>query len=268
MKTNLLILSMLILGTLTSCSGSGDKKSTSASGNVITFTTAKEVGETINLTINADEADQADVWIDLNNNGKKDDGEAVTEFGREGHVETLFTLGAQTVSLYGNVTQLTNVDNKLTALDVSGNPLLTVLNCISNEITSLNVSKNTALVELACRSNKITSLDVSKNQLLEEVLCGGSELTKLTLSNPVLERIDANYSQLTALDVSGCPVLEELRIQENQFSKESLEALFNTLPDRASKEYEGKVKIYDNPGTDEADTSVAEGKKWVVDKEF
>jgi len=68
----------------------------------MTLTTAKAVGETIELSINADAADQADVWVDLNNNGAKDAGEEVTEFD-----QTLaYTLGAQTVTIYGKVTKL------------------------------------------------------------------------------------------------------------------------------------------------------------------
>jgi len=39
-------------------------------------------GETIRLWIDAAEADRPDVWVDLNNNGTKDDGEAVTEFDK------------------------------------------------------------------------------------------------------------------------------------------------------------------------------------------
>ena len=46
----------------------------------MTLTTAKSVEETLELWIDAAEADRSGVWIDLNNNGKKDDGEAVTNF--------------------------------------------------------------------------------------------------------------------------------------------------------------------------------------------
>lgn len=46
----------------------------------ITFTTTKNSGETITLLIDAADEDKKDVWIDLNNNGKRDEGEEVTNF--------------------------------------------------------------------------------------------------------------------------------------------------------------------------------------------
>ena len=98
------------------------------------LTTAKPVEETIKLWIDAAEVDRPDVWIDLNNNGEKDDGEAVNKF--EKYVE--YTLGAQTVTVYGKVT---------------------VLNCKNNELTSLDVGDNTALKYLSCRENLLTSLE-------------------------------------------------------------------------------------------------------------
>ncbi|MGB4654680.1 MAG: hypothetical protein WBH98_04530 [Bacteroidales bacterium] len=268
MRTYLLIIA-LIAATLLSGCGNKQKPNTSAEMNTkITFTTSKEVGEKIILSINADEADQSDIWIDLNNNGVKDKGEAVTEFGEEAFVETEFKLRAQTVTLYGNVTHFTCVENEITDLDVSENPLLIDLNCNNNDLTSLDVSKNTALEALGCRSNKIASLDLSENQALEELLCGCKELTSLTLSNPELELIDANFSSLTSLDLSACPGLQEVRILENNFTEEALEAMFGTLPDRTDQSWEGKAKINGNPGTETVDTSIAESKNWVVVKEF
>ncbi|MDD3738662.1 MAG: hypothetical protein PHP31_05150 [Lentimicrobiaceae bacterium] len=268
MKTYLLIIALVAATLLSGCGNKQNLNTNAEMKTKITFTTSKEVGEKIILSINADEADQSEIWIDLNNNGVKDKGEAVTEFGEEAFVETEFKLGAQTVTLYGNVTYLTCVDNDITTLDVSGNPLLTELNCISNEITSLDLSKNTALKVLACRSNEISSLDLSNNKELEEALCGCEELTSLTLSNPVLELLDANFSSLTSLDLSACPELQEVRILENDFTEEAIENMFGTLPDRTGKSWEGKAKINGNPGTETVDTSIAESKNWVVDKEF
>ena len=96
----------------------------------MTFTTAKAIGAKVELLIDAEEPDRADIWIDLNNNGVKDDGEAVTKFGSMGE----YTLGSQTVTIYGKVTKL---------------------DCIKNQITSLDVSKNSNLKFLACYENKI-----------------------------------------------------------------------------------------------------------------
>jgi hypothetical protein len=177
------------------------------------------VGETIELIINADEADRADVWIDLNNNGKKDAGEAVTHFGNEYSTRTEFTLGAQTISIYGKVTELHCYDNRLTALDVSKNPSLTVLDCGDNHLTELDVSNNSRLAELWCEDNRLTSLDVSNNPKLVELWCEGNQLAVLDLSNnPKLIGLYCFWNQLTALDVSNNPKLTELYCWDNHLT--------------------------------------------------
>lgn len=46
----------------------------------IIFTTSRAKGEIVKLAIFAEEKDQPHIWIDLNNNDVKDEGEAVTHF--------------------------------------------------------------------------------------------------------------------------------------------------------------------------------------------
>jgi len=105
----------------------------------MTFTTAKAIGAKVELLIDAEEPDRANVWIDLNNNGVKDDGEAVTKFGSMGE----YTLGSQTVTIYGKVTKLDCIENQITSLDVSKNSNLKFLACYENKIFGSNM---TALV--------------------------------------------------------------------------------------------------------------------------
>lgn len=267
MKLNLFIISVLAAGLLIGCSG--NSKTDAKSDIQITFTTDKAVGETILLTINAEEADQADVWIDLNNNGEKEEGEAVSKFGEEGRREarSTFTLGAQTITLHGKVTHFTCVDIDLTKLDVTANPFLVNLNCNVNKLTSLDVSQNTALVELGCFNNQITSMDVTNNQLLEKLHCGSEKLSKLTLSNPVLDWLTCDNSSLTTLDFSACPMLDDINISNSLFEKTGLDKLFSTLPDRRKEYSKGDIEITGNPGAETADASIAESKNWEVTKD-
>ncbi len=97
----------------------------------ITLTTQKKVGEEIELRIRALPADRAGVWIDLNNNGKKDAGESSIKYNDLGGS---YTCTAQAVTLYGKVTEL---------------------DCQGNLLTALSVSKNTALASLSCRRNQL-----------------------------------------------------------------------------------------------------------------
>ena len=174
----------------------------------MTLTTTNNVGETISLLISASEADKADVWIDLNNNGTKDPGESDILFDSDKY----YTLGAQTITIYGKVTYLDCSDNSLTALDVSHNAALQQLECYVNSLSTLDVTKNTALTYLDCGYNLLPTLDVTKNTVLEALLC--------------------DENSLTELDVTNNTELLFIFCHANQIEGEKMETLVNSLFDR------------------------------------
>ncbi len=184
----------------------------------MTFTTTKAIGEKIELQINAEAADQAGVWIDLNNNGKKDDGEAVTTFDDKKRVS--YIIGAQTITIYGKITNLNCYFNQLTQLDISKNTALTYLSCYSNQLTELDISQNTALEELDCSSNQLTQLDISKNTALTYLDCNFNQLTQLDISkNTALTYLCCGGNQLTQLDISKNTALTYLYCNFNQLTQ-------------------------------------------------
>jgi hypothetical protein len=253
----------------------------------MTLTTAKSVEETIGLWIDAAEADRPGVWIDLNNNGEKDDGEAVTKFRKF----VGYTLGAQTVTVYGKVTVLYCEYNRLTSLNVSNNPALTELSCHENRLTSLDVSNNPALTELWCYENRLTTLDVSKNIKLSFLSCFSNQLTTLDVSNnkelyklycyknqlisldvssnKKLWLLSCHDNQLTSLDVSKNTLLEFLLCYNNKISGGNMTALVNSLPDYNDKVV-GKFRVIDKESDTEQNVitadqaAVATGKNWMV----
>ncbi len=179
----------------------------------MTLTTAKSVEETLELWIDAVEADRSGVWIDLNNNGKKDDGEAVTTFDSK----VSYTLGARTVTIYGKVTKLICYNNRLTTLNVSNNKELWSLDCGVNQLTSLDVSNNSSLTELSCQKNQLATLDVSNNPALTELWCYENRLTTLDVSKNIkLSFLSCLSNQLTSLNVSNNKELYKLYCYENQ----------------------------------------------------
>jgi len=131
----------------------------------MTFTTTKNVGESVRLHIDAAEADRADIWLDLNNNGKKDSGEDDITFGGW----AFYALGAQTVTIYGKVAAFNCSKQNLTALDVSNNPALQVLVCSHNSLSVLDLSKNTGLMCLYSHRNQIkkTAMDNLVNSIVD-----------------------------------------------------------------------------------------------------
>ncbi len=177
----------------------------------ITLTTAKSVGETIKLSIYA----TSTVWIDLNNNGKKDPGEGNVT----GSDDIIYTLGAKTIRIYGGVYSLRCEDNQLTAIDASGCTTINGLYCSDNQLTALNVNECTALQYLHCENNRLTSLDVSGRTKLRELLCDDNKLTSLNISGCMLLRqFWCNNNRLTSLNVSDRAELSQFLCDNNQLT--------------------------------------------------
>jgi len=175
-------------------------------------------------------------------------------------------LTALDVSKNPMLTRLYCSYNKLKNLDLSKNPVLTELYCSNNELRHLDLSKNPVLTELTCSYNQLTTLDLSKNPVLTGLTCSYNQLTTLDVSkNPVLTGLSCSYNQLTTLDVSKNPVLTGLAITGNLFEAEKngegLNPLFRMLPGTLKSKI---LRIEDNPGTAACDPSIAEAKGWVV----
>jgi Leucine-rich repeat (LRR) protein len=157
---------------------------------------------------------------------------------------------ARKIVIIGNVTRLTCVDIGLTALDVSRNTTLIVLDCSENQLTALDVSRSAALTDLDCSLNQLTALDVSRNTALERLRC--------------------NHNQITGLDMSKNTALWLLYCAGNQLTAAALNGLFRTLPSYPGPvEYEkyGDIRISfreggGNPGYLDCDRSIAEKKGW------
>ncbi|WP_244869680.1 InlB B-repeat-containing protein [Porphyromonas uenonis] len=228
MSKQLRIWLFVLLGTLLT-------STTLLAQGVITMTTSRKVGETIELMIMAN----GSVSIS-----------GVRENARTDGSYTRYTLTSQTVTIRGNVTELSCSNflnpSQLTSLDISGCTALTTLYCSYSQLTSLDVSKNTALTTLYCSNNQLTSLDVSNCTTLTSLDCKDNQLASLNASgctalaesnfkcqnNPLtsinlsgcqsLKSFSWTGGKLTSLDVSGCTALTTLWCYSNQLT--SLEA--------------------------------------------
>ena len=103
---------------------------------------------------------------------------------------------------------------------------LETLNCVQCELTALDVSENTKLEMLDCESDsllgsmRLTELDVSQNKALKELNCWGIKMQKLNVSGcTALEKLDCGGNQLTALDVSENTNLTILRCESNHLAE-------------------------------------------------
>ena len=200
--TNRLTAGSAILPTVATAAPSGVLRS--GSTNVITFTTAKAVGEEITFYM---------VY-----SGDKPTLSGATRTP-ESWKDATYTLTSQTVTITGDVTYFLCSKNQLTALDVSNDTALTWLDCSGNQLTALDVSKNTALTTLDCYHNQLTALDVSKNTALTNLDCSNNQLTALDVSkNTALTTLTCFKNQLTTLDVPQHTALEKLDCYNNQLT--------------------------------------------------
>lgn len=115
--------------------------------------------------------------------------------------------------------------NKLSDLDLSGNPLLRELYCSRNFITSFDLSSNpqietfycvgngatsivlkgcSALSHLECQENEMESIDLSECTSLKTLYVSSKNLTQLDLSkNTILQTFSCVYSDIRVLDLSN-----------------------------------------------------------------
>ncbi len=194
----------------------------------IELTTTKNNGEYLNIIMKAQKDE--DVWIDLNDNRKKDYNETVTldtaSFRKGKPMVQKYRVANEKVRIYGNVTEiilgsddLFTKSNKITNLDVSHCPTLVFLEVKNNMLKFLDVSKNNNLVHLWCEKNQLIDLKLPKKNKLETLYCVNNLLTEIDLSNcEKLECLKMNFNKLTDLDVSACAYLSELAFSNNKIS--------------------------------------------------
>lgn len=101
---------------------------------------------------------------------------------------------------------------QLTAVDLSGNPALSMLWLTNNQLAGLDLSQNKDLIYLYVGDNKLTGLDLSKNPGLRSLDCTGNLLTEMDMSqNLQLKNLlcDGN-PELTAVWVARGHVFDSI----------------------------------------------------------
>lgn len=254
---------------------------------MMTFTTTKSVGGTIVLGIDAEKEDQADVWIDLNNNGTRD-GNENTLFLSTDFSSALYVVKDKKITIHGKVNCFYCGTNKIVSIDLSKNPYLVEFYCEDNQLENLDVSNNAQLKVLNCNMNYILTLDVSKNHKLTTLVCGKNKLSALNLGQVPIGKLLCDDNQLQSLDISKNIELRELKCQSNKiktldFSQNpalefvvccnnlinasALTTIMKSLPQRLSTK-KGDVFVYMAPDLNAvpniSDIVIANGKNWVI----
>ena len=239
------------------------------SKNQMTFTTGHPVGKTIWVFLKKDERPTEVIGAkEIYGENPFDGGIPINE------IILGLKLENQTVTIKGDITYIEFNEPKLTALDVSNNPILEYLSLHYNNshLASLDVSKNTALTTLICDGSQLEELDVSKNTALQVLSCNENNLTSLDVSKcPKLSMIWCSYNKFTSLDISKNPELRLLHCQSNKIKAEEMSKIINSLPDWSEQDKEGYGNLYttsnstleENEITEE-DVKIAKEKNWKV----
>ena len=143
------------------------------------------------------------------------------------------------IAYFANLKILYCSDNKLTGLDMSGNPALEQLLCYENNLESLNVTKNKKLSKLNCQHNGLKELNLKDNENLTDLNCSYNHLTTLDVSNNaklrILECSNDDMEKLNLGDITNlrwllCPEnnLTELDVSKNRYL-ERLHCRYNNL---------------------------------------
>ena len=254
----------------------GETGNNALNDGIMTMTTA---AEEVRIVLHGSSAKATIDWGDGSEPEQVEVGEIlVRKFSNVNRIITI--TGKNIMSLDCSRNQLTSLDvsqnaalvglecyqNKLLTLNVSKNTALKYLLCDKNLLTALDLSRNTALIELYCGNNQLTELDVSQNTALETLSCSENQLTALDVSNiKTLANLMCWNNELTALDVSQNTALQSLSCQNNNLKAQALNNLFETLHEN---DFRKSIYIFDNPGYEDCDTSIAERKGWLINRRY
>ncbi len=162
MKTTKKLFAALIIAALVCGFTACKKNEPNLNVSRITLKTAKKAGEKIGLLITVPTLeDKADLWIDMNNNGKKD---AQDLLNADDIINVLkdWVVQSQVITIYGKIENLFCDTNELVLLDVSNCKTLERLGCSENQLTALDVSNCEKLKIFNCYSNRITGDNMTK----------------------------------------------------------------------------------------------------------
>lgn len=140
-----------------------------ARADEVTFTTARTVGQTVALAVNAD-AGATLTW----NGG--------TSVALTGGALNEITVEADkaTITSTGTITRLNLTGNEITAIGLNNAPSLKRLLVADNKLSALTLTKNTELEELDAQNNELKTLNLNYNKQLVSLNVANNNLTTLT----------------------------------------------------------------------------------------
>lgn len=163
-----------------------------------------------------DNIDKADTTGQKDGELSKAERDAVTEINIDNQNCTDLT----GIAYFANLTKLSCCYNKLTMLDMRGNPALEQLTCYYNNLESLNVTKNAKLSTLSCYENGLKELDLKDNVELTNLDCSDNQLKTLDVSKNVkLRKLQCTNNGMEELNLGDITSLKHLLCPDNNLTE-------------------------------------------------
>lgn len=183
-----------------------------------------------------------------------------------------YTDGApeHSVSIYGTckaIQDFGSTNSGLESFDFKGSYELKIVEILEGNIETLDFSYNPKLTYILCENLNLKKL-IFENYILSDltwIRCASNQLTSLDLSNlPNLEDLDCSQNNLTSLNVSRNTKLRYLGCGNNPFINNpgSLASFANSLPDRTG-EAQGELYL-GNAAAADAIRPVCISKNWKI----
>ena len=260
---------------------------------------------TLAFSVEADPAERDKIWIDLNGNGIKDEGEKITPFGSTG--ANVVNPTANQLIIYGHITSLTvsygqvkyywggsdNVNTEIKHLNFSGTGITACISALYPKLETLLLADNPMLLlintkDLPFLSNpaglKVLDLGNSGSIIRQMNMAYDmppfSQMTGLTYLNIqgwdwTSEQVDlSKMTKLERLIASGNKLetidlsgAKSLKYIELIGNQLTAETIDKLLSDLPDRtgKSPGQLFIADNPGSGSGKYSIARSKNWRVD---
>lgn len=168
-------------------------------------------------------------WIDLNANGVKDDGEALS--AEEGSRQNITLAQERNLTLYGKKIIEFRVDEQMdiTSIDASKCTSLELIWVVKNDLSEVKLPINEVLENIDFSECKLSGeWDFSPYTHLEEIFIPSNKISAIKLGNlPLLRVLSIGENKISAIDLSGCPSLKEFYCPNNKISSLDCSMLSN-----------------------------------------
>jgi len=156
-----------------------------------------------------------------------------------------------------NLSNFECYSNNISIIDITKNPLLTLINCSTNNINVLDTTFSINLVRLYCKYNNISILNLTNTVNLKTLDCRSNNILDINFTNlTILESVFCNGNEIKIFDFQS-PNLSTVYFPDNNLTSAENDTVFINLNDITTK-LNGTAR---SGGTNAAPTSTSQAAR-------